>query len=224
MVAIMKIYGISDKSKAIIFDIDNTLYRNPEYVKDQRDRLLGRFAQEKKLSFPEAKEMIESCIKQGSQAGANKTSMGNAFLAYGIPISQSVAWREELCCPEQFLTADAELIKTLKELAKRYILLAVTNNPRQIGIRTLSVLGVASFFTSICGLDDTGVSKPAAEPFIKAADDAGAEPSDIISVGDRYEIDIAVPLSMGMGGILVESMDDVYRLPAVLAGKRGGHR
>ncbi|MDR2796887.1 MAG: HAD family hydrolase, partial [Treponema sp.] len=32
------------------------------------------------------------------------------------------------------------------------------------------------------------------------------------SVGDRYDMDIALPLSLGMGGILVDGVEDVYHL------------
>jgi phosphoglycolate phosphatase/putative hydrolase of the HAD superfamily len=37
-------------------------------------------------------------------------------------------------------------------------------------------------------------------------------------VGDRYDIDIALPLELGMGGILVDGVEDVYRLPALIRG------
>jgi phosphoglycolate phosphatase/putative hydrolase of the HAD superfamily len=39
-------------------------------------------------------------------------------------------------------------------------------------------------------------------------------------VGDRYDIDIALPLQLGMGGVLVDGVSDVYGLPPVLTGKK----
>jgi ribonucleotide monophosphatase NagD (HAD superfamily) len=38
------------------------------------------------------------------------------------------------------------------------------------------------------------------------------EPGACVSVGDRYDMDIAIPLSLGMGGILVAGVADVYQL------------
>jgi phosphoglycolate phosphatase/putative hydrolase of the HAD superfamily len=35
-------------------------------------------------------------------------------------------------------------------------------------------------------------------------------------VGDRYDIDIDLPLKLGMGGILVDGVKDVYKLPGIL--------
>jgi hypothetical protein len=37
-----------------------------------------------------------------------------------------------------------------------------------------------------------------------------------ISIGDRYDVDIEVPLAMGMGGILVEGAAEVAKLPGFL--------
>ena len=41
-------------------------------------------------------------------------------------------------------------------------------------------------------------------------------PEKCISVGDRYDMDISLPLELGMSGILVYSVNDVYELPKLL--------
>jgi phosphoglycolate phosphatase/putative hydrolase of the HAD superfamily len=50
---------------------------------------------------------------------------------------------------------------------------------------------------------------------MRAAILCGAMPETCVSVGDRYDIDIALPLELGMGGILVDGVEDVYTLPEV---------
>ena len=40
--------------------------------------------------------------------------------------------------------------------------------------------------------------------------------SACLSVGDRYDIDLALPLELGMGAVLVQGVEDVYRLPELL--------
>ena len=47
-----------------------------------------------------------------------------------------------------------------------------------------------------------------------AAASLGLAAPEIISVGDRYEVDIEPALVLGMGGILVDGVEDVYRLPS----------
>ena len=59
-------------------------------------------------------------------------------------------------------------------------------------------------------------SKPAREPFLLAAERTGVLPENCLSIGDRYDMDISLPLELGMGGILVTGVAEVYGLPAVL--------
>ena len=108
----------------------------------------------------------------------------------------------------------SEVLQTLKNA---YELVCVTNNPVGIGRRTLAALGVEDCIAFVIGLDTFGKSKPVPEPFEEAARRTDAAIEECLSVGDRYDIDIALPLEMGMGGILVEGVSDVYELPNVLS-------
>jgi phosphoglycolate phosphatase/putative hydrolase of the HAD superfamily len=66
------------------------------------------------------------------------------------------------------------------------------------------------------GLDTCLLSKPNREIFLKAAAMCEVSANRCISVGDRFDIDIALPLELGMGGILVDGVEDVYKLPEIL--------
>ena len=44
----------------------------------------------------------------------------------------------------------------------------------------------------------------------------GAKAEECLSVGDRYDIDLALPLEMGMGAVLVTGVEEVYSLPEIL--------
>ena len=60
------------------------------------------------------------------------------------------------------------------------------------------------------------VSKPHRLPYETAAKNLSVCVEECLSVGDRYDIDLAVPLEMGMGGILVSGVKDVYTLSSLL--------
>jgi phosphoglycolate phosphatase/putative hydrolase of the HAD superfamily len=77
---------------------------------------------------------------------------------------------------------------------------------------------VADLFGALVGLDTCGVSKPHEAPFLRAAEILGVSPAACVSVGDRCDIDIALPLELGMGGILVDGVEDVYQLPILMEG------
>ena len=213
----MKIFRLPDQCAAILFDMDSTLYTNPEYARSQIDLPIERLAKQRGTAPGEIHEETNRFKENWAREhGGAQISLANVFTAFGVSIEETIKWREELIEPECYLTADEQLRRALEQLESRFALAVVTNNPVSIAARTLAVLGVEDLFRVIIGLDTCGVSKPHEQPLIRAAMLCGTGPESCVSVGDRYDIDIALPLEMGMGGILVDGVKDVYTLPEVL--------
>ncbi|OJF77191.1 MAG: haloacid dehalogenase [Treponema sp. CETP13] len=210
----MTIYRIPPEVTAIIFDIDSTLYTNKDYAFEQNDVQIRRFAKQNNMSDDKARNLINSYRKEWSSLHNNATiSLANTLVDLGIPIEESIKWRKELLQPEKYLQEDLQLQETLKALSNKYQLYCLTNNPVSIGRRTLVTLGIDGFISEIVGLDTTHLSKPALKPFETILQRAKCPVENCLAVGDRYSIDIEIPLEMGMGGILVDSVKDVYTLP-----------
>ena len=215
----MKIFALpSGQTKpAIFFDMDQTLYTNDEYARTQTDLPVARLAKLRGKTFDQMYgEVNEYRKKWASEHNGQSISLGNTLLAFGISTEENIRWREELYRPEDYLAVDKKLRSVLQELASRFILAVVTNNPVSIAVRTLSTLGVHDLLQKIAGLDTCCLSKPNREILLKAAELCGVSVDQCISVGDRYDIDIALPLELGMGGILVDGVEDVYKLPRIL--------
>ena len=215
----MKIYKIPTDLRAFIFDIDSTLYTNQAYAFEQVDCQVRQFAKERGITADEARRMVADYRKKfAAEHEGSKVSLGNTLLAFGVPIEQSVQWRRELLEPADFLGRDEQLIETLKNLQSKYQLICVTNNPVLPARKTLEAIGISDFFPEIVGLDTCLQSKPAVEPFQTAVDwlskssDAGVKAENCLAIGDRYDMDIKLPLEMGMGGILVSGVEEVYQI------------
>jgi phosphoglycolate phosphatase/putative hydrolase of the HAD superfamily len=216
----MKVFALPSGpgKSAIFFDMDCTLYTHEEYAKTQIDLPVARLAQLKGKSFEQMNIEVAGYRKDWAAAhGGKSISLGNALLAFGVSIEETIKWREELYQPEKYLAEDKQLRSVLEELSSRFVLAVVTNNPVSVAVRTFSVLGVSDILQKIVGLDTIGVSKPNKAHYLTAAHLCGVPAGQCISVGDRYDIDIALPLELGMGGILVDGVEDVYRLPELLA-------
>jgi phosphoglycolate phosphatase/putative hydrolase of the HAD superfamily len=213
----MKIYRIPLQVQAILFDMDLTLYSHPEYAQTQIDLPIAQLARIKLKSFEEMRDAIRQYRRDWAASHEGQAiSLGNVFKAFGVSIEESIRWRETLYEPEKYLSKDGKLRSSLSVLRASRALAVVTNNPAAIAGRTLAALGVEDLFTVIVGLDTCGVSKPHRAPFLKAAELCGAAAAECLSVGDRYDIDISLPLELGMGGILVDGVEDVYKLPELL--------
>ena len=213
----MKVIKIPQNLKTIIFDIDSTLYTNEEYAFEQVDCQVRRFASERGISDDEARKLVADFREKfARENGGKKISLSNTLLSFGVPIQKSIEWRRELLEPKNFLTRDERLQKTLSALSKKFNLICVTNNPVTPAKKTLVALGVENLISDIIGLDTCNVSKPARKPFLLAAEKCGSQAQECLSVGDRYDLDIVVPLELGMGGVLVDAVENVYSLPDFL--------
>ena len=213
----MKVLSLPSQIKGLIFDVDLTLYENREYYESMGPLMTKRLAQEKGKSFDQMKRELDALQKAfQDQNEGRKLSIGNLFNRFGISFEENVKWREELFQPEDYLTKDDQLVETLAKLSQRYKIAAVSNNATRIVQRTLAALGVEDYFESVIGLDMSLVSKPTMKPFQMTADVLGLAFDELVSIGDRVEIDLELPVQNGMGGVLIESIQDVYALPEVL--------
>jgi phosphoglycolate phosphatase/putative hydrolase of the HAD superfamily len=216
----MKVYKLPAElsAPALLFDMDCTLYTHDEYAKTQIDLPIKRLAQLKGKTFEQMNDEVSLYRKNWAKDhNGQAVSLSNALLAFGVSMEENINWRDELFRPEDYLAQDFQLRCVLQVLASRFRLAVVTNNTVSVAVRTLSVLGVDDLLQKIVGLDTVKVSKPDKIHFLKAAELCGTPPQQCISVGDRYDIDIALPLEMGMGGILVDNVEDVYKLPDLFA-------
>jgi len=199
---------------ALIFDIDNTLYTNAEYLDHQIDVQLQRFADLEGISFCQAEKRVADARAAFAAAhGGAKTSFALIMNSFGYSVEESIKWRSELIQPEKYLKKDEKLRRILEKLASRYKIISVTNNPVAIGWRNLKTIGIDDLFLDIVGLDTCFKSKPAREPFLKALEILCEPAEKCVSIGDRYDIDIATPLSLGMRGVLVDGSKELENLP-----------
>jgi phosphoglycolate phosphatase/putative hydrolase of the HAD superfamily len=213
----MKIYSLPSHISAFLFDMDGTLYTNPVYARLQIDKLVERLAAMLGNSVEKMQGEIAAYREEWAKNhNGQKTSLGNVFTAFGVSIEESVRWREELYEPADYLKTDPKLREVLVTLKRTAMLALVTNNPVMIARKTLAVLGVGDLFSVLVGLDTCLVSKPNDAPFRKAVELLALPYSECISVGNCYDIDLAVPLRLGMTGILVDGVADVYKLPEIV--------
>jgi phosphoglycolate phosphatase/putative hydrolase of the HAD superfamily len=218
----MKVFHLPARIKALVFDMDLTLYSNPEYGQYQIDKMVEKLGELRGVSFEEIKGEVEEKRKAWALShGGKAISLSNILEGYGISIEEVIKWREEIFEPRLFIKEDKKLKATLEKLSRNFILGVVTNNPVLVARKTLAALGVETYFPFIIGLDTCMTAKPHKLPFVRFSEISLCPPETCVSIGDRYDIDLDLPLEMGMGGILVNGVEDVYCLPELLL--KGGN-
>ena len=218
----METFNLPKKPKVLIFDIDATLYTCPEYAHEQIDSQIRHWARLSGTTSEEARKTVSNFRRKwAAEHGGKKISLGNLFTHFGISIEKSIEWRKTLFDPFDYLKKDEKLSETLSELKKSFYLICATNNPVAPARRTLEALGVSEQIEEIVGLDTCLASKPSRailETAVKIASERTKDAigfGDCVSVGDRFDIDLALPLELGMGGILVSGVEEVYETPGI---------
>jgi phosphoglycolate phosphatase/putative hydrolase of the HAD superfamily len=216
----MKVFYLPTEIKALVFDMDLTLYTNDEYGRYQIDKMVEKLGKLRGLSFEEMDcEVKEKRKAWALSHGGKAISLSNILGGYGIGMEEIIKWREEIFEPALFINREDEKLKAaLQTLSANFILGIVTNNPVLVAAKTLEALGVKAYFPFVIGLDTCMTSKPHKIPFEKFSELSLCPPETCVSIGDRYDIDLDIPLQMGMGGILVDGVEDVYCLPELLKG------
>jgi len=217
----MKVYSLPPQIQGLIFDLDSTLYENPAYAQNQVEAQIELLA--KRWGRNPSELQLEIYQREEAWTRAHqgrKPSFGNLLHdAYGISIQESVKIREEAICPERWLYSDSKLKAVLQKLQSKYRMVLLTNNPTSIGRRSLRALGVEECFSAVVGLETTLKSKPSPETFQEALRILELPANRVVSVGDRYSVDIEPALKLGMVGILVEGLEDTYSLDWILLEK-----
>jgi len=187
--------------KAIIFDLDNTLF---DYMKMKREATRAA-----------ARAMVDAGLK------ANRTELSqklfdhyldygiesdDAFQQYLLKTYKKLDYRILAAAVNAYLREKAlhllpypGVIETLKSLKKRGLKLAIVSDGLRLKVwMRLNAAGLDRFFDTVVTYDDTGKKKPAKEPFLKALSHLRVKPHECLMVGDCPEKDIVGAKACGM--------------------------
>ncbi|MBI4137491.1 HAD family hydrolase [Candidatus Roizmanbacteria bacterium] len=199
------------KLKAIIFDVDGTLYRPmPELSHELYRYWVKRISDFLRIPEEQAEVRYAELKKK-----YKSSTLALASLGIGNPreiIKQ--AEHHMRSYHREYIIKDRDLIKILKVLKHHYTLATLRNGTRAGTRYVLSLLGFSARrdawkqrgfgpFDFVLPTVELGPTKPAPEPFKNALKQLGFDPSEILVIGDRVEIDLIPAKRFGMKTVLV---------------------
>ena len=190
--------------KAIIFDMDDTLYGEKEYVRSGYEKIAQVIPQVenagKKLwkLFEEKKPAIDELLKQ---EGLESEEVKKACL-------QAYRYQE----PDIHLYPGVE--QMLKDLKAQGYLLGIITDGRPEGQRAkIKALGLEALVDQIIVTDEFGGAeyrKPNPLAFETMSEKLGVEYSQMCYVGDNINKDFIAPQQLGMSSIWFKNPDGLY--------------
>jgi len=204
--------------KAIIFDMDGTLYANTDIRKQFAAAAYYTLAKSDNIPIDRAQDLIEERRAEFKAKSGFPVPYTLTLKSFNIPIK---VWHKENIAffdPRDFLHKDEKLKASLVKLKKNHRLAVMTNNNRIQTERVIEALELDGLFDRVFTFNSFEILKPELEFFKKAAAELDIEPKDCLYVGDRYDVDLRPAQAIGMQVFKVKGPEDIYDMASKMLG------
>lgn len=211
--------GTAPQIKAILFDLDDTLFDHAHASAVALSTLHERHAGPDVMldafcaKHAELLEVYHKRFLGGEytldQARAER--MMALFASFGDLLDDDTAWqiageyRELHQANRQLVPGAREL---LDALSADYVLGIVTNNSSAEQHAKLAHLGIAHYFKAIVISEEAGVMKPDAAIYFAALDQLGCEPHEAMMIGDNLHADVQGAQDAGIAAVWFNRLGD----------------
>jgi len=198
--------------KAIVFDLDGTLYNSPLVLKHFAEAAYHTYAKSKQVEYETAKQLIEERRAELKKQTGHAVPYTRALLSYGIAIS---VWHQENSAyfdAGEYIHEDPQLKLALKQMKVKYKLAVMTNNNQVQAERILIALGVFALFDQVFTYNSFEMLKPDPGFFKKIIEAMNILPEECLVIGDRSDVDLEPAQVLGMKTLAVMGPEDIYKL------------
>jgi putative hydrolase of the HAD superfamily len=224
--------------RAIVFDLDDTLYRERRFALSGYRAVALAVERDFGLSGASAFKSLALSLRRGRRALAFQDLAASC----GLPGSSVPAWIECYRNHVPQLRLLPEVRRTLDDLRRRWRVGVLTNGPTVVQAAKVAALGLDPLVDAVTYADQFGGGKPSPEAFLEILARLDADPGRTVFAGDDPHRDIAgarrvgmktVYLDRGRGGpattwavgadAVVRTVGDVPAAAERLVGEERGH-
>ena len=196
----------------IVFDLDGTLYVDHELAQAIHQSACRYIAGLRSVPEEEADRLIRSTKERLTAASGWATPLSGACRELGGDLPALHRHFAEEIDPSALIVPDSRVNELVRTLAGQYGLYIYTNNNRFLTDRIVRTLGLAGLFRYAFTIEDTWRPKPDRESLEQHLAVTGAKAGECLFVGDRYDIDLRLPESMGSRVFLSRNVDELLTL------------
>jgi len=198
--------------KALIFDLDGTLYTSAPLGREILLSACRYIAEMKGVESEQADLLIRETKKHLSLRTGMEATLSLTCMELGGDLRELHRRFAAEIKPERFLSRDERVTELLKTLGKKFELYLYTNNNRALSAAIMDILGFAGLFRQEFTIEDAWRPKPDRMGLEDIFHRIGRKPDECLFVGDRYDIDLRLPAAMGSAVCLVSTMEELFHL------------
>lgn len=202
--------------RALVFDLDGTLYVSDGLGHEIEASAMRHIASVRGISREEAALLVMETRKAIAARTGRTASLSHACLELGIDLRELHRHFVSDIVPEPFLVRDERVVALLRRLGERFDLHIYTNNDLPLASRIMDTLGIAGFFRRIFTIEDSWRPKPDRAVLADIFREIGCEPTQCLFVGDRYDIDLRLPMELGCRGFHTRTVDELLTIETIL--------
>jgi putative hydrolase of the HAD superfamily len=203
---------VQNDLKALIFDLDGTLYVNRSLGREIMLSASRYIAALKMITAEEADFLIMETRMRLSELSSIDTPLSKACEELGGDLRELHRHFAEEISPELYLERDERVVELLKILGGRFELYIYTNNNRRLTASIMNILGITGLFRQVFTIEDYWLAKPDHRALREVLGQIGRKPEECVFVGDRYDIDLRLPAELGSTVFLVGSVEELFPL------------
>ncbi|BCA79191.1 HAD family hydrolase [Desulfuromonas sp. AOP6] len=204
------------KIKAIIFDLDGTLYTSKGMEREIAAAAESLVAQTRGMTPAQGRNLLRSAKKRLAESLEEEPTLTRTCLELGIDIPDLHRAFQQQVHPERYLENDPILFALLDSLRDHCDLYIYTNNNLPLAQKILALLGVEELFSRLYTIEFCGMPKPDANALQKVVADIGGTPDSFLFVGDRQAVDLKAPRALGSSVLLVRDTSDLLQIHKTL--------
>ena len=202
--------------KAIIFDLDGTLYVSEafeqavwESVSRYAANLLGVSAVVGGQQLRELRDRLTA------ERGTVQT-LAVAIVVMGGTVPEMHRRFAQELEPVQYIKPDPRVKRLVEQLGQKYTSWLLTNNNHTLTQKILAVLDLEQSFQRVITINDTWRPKPDQTLLDQVLAELNLPPEAVLFIGDRYDIDLRLPEQLGCPVLLTKTIDELMQLETLL--------
>jgi len=195
--------------KAIVFDLDDTLYPERAYVINGFRAVAALAERELGLAAEQCFEELQALFEAGARERTFDTWLRNHGIDPAVRVRAMVRWFRN---HEPRISLFPGVLELLSDLRSRHALGLLTDGHSAVQRRKVAALEIARFFDAVVFTDDFGIDhwKPSTQPFALILERLGTAGAEAAYVADNPIKDFVGARAEGMFTIRVRSPLGLY--------------
>jgi putative hydrolase of the HAD superfamily len=203
--------------KAIVFDLDGTLYVS-EALEKAIWQSVSSYAGQLLMTTAEAGgQQLKDVRDRLSKERGTVQTLAVAIEVLGGTIPEMHRRFAEELEPQLFIQPDPRVKPLVEQLGERYTNWLLTNNNRILVNKILARLELEQSFQRVITINDTWRPKPDQTVLDQVLSELALPPEAVLFVGDRYDIDLRLPEQRGCPVLLTKDIDELMQLETLLS-------